>query len=356
MSHFISPDRTGIISVRDPSTPNVVAPWLRSALGHLPGIGLLALLALTGHAIGRGGPLSVLDTILLGIVLRSSFGLGAWFEPGTRLYELFWKVGIVFLGSQIELRNFREVGVVGLGLAALEIIAAMALVVWLSRILSVEGPVRYLLAAGTGICGVSAVVALSAMVHADEEDTSYAIAVILLFGVLTLGLLPFIGHALGLSDVHFGLWSGYAVNNTAEAVATGFVFSETAGHYATLTKLSRNIFLSVVVLYFAPGLWRGGGADNVRAKIVALARSFPKFTLGMLVFSLLATVHYWSNQALRDLTNAYHWIFLLGFAGVGLRTDLTLLLKRGLKPLLLTAGVQVLMASLMLGSVLWIFR
>jgi uncharacterized membrane protein YadS len=205
------------------------------------------------------------------------------------------------------------------------------------------------------VCGVSAVVALAAVMQTKEEETGYAVSTILLFGVVTMNLLPVAGHFLRLSDLHYGIWAGLSVSNTAEAVATGFVYSDAAGHLSTLTKLSRNLFLGVALLYFVQ---RAVGEKVHLAggeKLKTGWRHFPKFALGLLFFFLLANVHFWSPPALVDLNHLYRWAFLFGFAGVGLRTDLRRLSRQGLKPLGLALGLQTVIVSAALGCVLLMF-
>jgi uncharacterized integral membrane protein (TIGR00698 family) len=327
-----------------------VMAWTRYLLPYVPGVALLVILAMTARLIGRNGldSYTLVYAILLGILIRNTIGLSAWLEPGTRIYEVLWKVGIVLLGSQMGLHSFSEVGFKGVALAAVEVVASIALTLWLTRIFKIRGGLRSLLAVGMAICGVSAIIALSSAMRSDEEDTSYAVSVILCFGLLGLAVLPFVGHLMLLNDLRFGLWAGLAVNNTAEAVATGFTYSESAGHYATIAKLCRTLFLDAALLYFVHGMVREKMAETATSTLRGLIKHFPKFALGLIVFSALATFHYWSPAAVANLNHLYRWAFLLGFAGVGLRTSLSRLRTRGLRPLVLALGVQTITAIIML--------
>lgn len=331
--------------------------WTLYFLEYVPGFILLGLLASLAKFLGNrtGDSLTVLYAILLGILVRNLFGLHALFEPGTRTYEVFWKAGIVLLGSQMSLQSFREVGLEGLTLAGAEVVMMVATTLVLARVFGIPSPLRYLLAAGMGICGVSAVIALATALRCDEEDTGYSVAVILLFGLGALSLLPVLGHLFQLSDFHFGLWAGLSVNNTAEAVATGFVYSETAGRYATIAKLCRNLYLGPALLYFVRRVVRErlGAAGGLTIRTVW--QHFPKFAIGLVLFSLLATSHFWPPSAVVELNHLYRWAFLFGFAGVGLRTDLRRLKLRGLKPLVLTFAIQAATVAAILGCVLVAF-
>ena len=331
--------------------------WLEYVVQFIPGLALLFVIAATARQIGRGGLDSyfLVYAILLGILIRNTLGLPRLFEVGTRTYEVFWKVGIVLLGSQMGLRSFSEVGMRGVALAGAEVVAAISLTLWLTRIFNIDGPLRKLLAVGMAICGVSAIIALASTLPTDEEDTSYAVSVILCFGLLSLTIMPFLGRLLHLSPLHFGLWAGLAVNNTAEAVATGFTYSEAAGHYATIAKLCRTLFLDAALLYFVHGMIREKMAETKMSMARSLVKHFPKFALGLIVFSALSTFHFWSKGALDNLNHLYRWAFLLGFAGVGLRTNLGRLRARGIRPLALALGVQTFVAGAMLICVRLLF-
>jgi uncharacterized integral membrane protein (TIGR00698 family) len=331
--------------------------WVRYVLQFVPGLLLLMVLATVARMIGRRGLDSycLVYAIILGILIRNTVGLHPWFEVGTRTYEVFWKVGIVLLGSQMGLHSFSEVGIKGIVLAALEVVATISITLWLTRAFKIDGALRKLLAIGMAICGVSAIIALSSTLRSDEEDTSYAVSVILSFGLLSLAVMPFLGHLLQLSPLHFGLWAGLAVNNTAESVATGFTYSEAAGHYATIAKLCRTLFLDAALLYFVHGMIREKLAGEAISTARGLVKHFPKFALGLIAFSALATFHFWSKAAVENLNHLYRWAFLLGFAGVGLRTSLRRLRTRGVRPLALALGVQTITAGIMLVCVRMLF-
>jgi uncharacterized membrane protein YadS len=118
--------------------------WTVYLFNYVPGLALLMLFAFLAKFLVRGGNDSycVLYAILAGVVFRNLFGLPKLFEPGTRTYEVFWKGGIVLLGSQMELRSFREVGLKGLGLAGCEILFVIAAMLVLARIFGIPAPLR----------------------------------------------------------------------------------------------------------------------------------------------------------------------------------------------------------------------
>src|SRR6202035_4863437 len=152
----------------------------------------------------------VLWAILLGLAISNTVGVPAIFRAGVATYEFWLKVGIVLLGARFLLGDVLKLGGVSLALVAIEITSAIAFMTLLGRIFHLKPKLTTLLAVGSAVCGVSAIIA-----------TQGAIDAILALGALPLFTFPLIAHARHLSDHAYGLWAGLAVDNTAEATAAG---------------------------------------------------------------------------------------------------------------------------------------
>ena len=294
----------------------------------------------------------VLWAILLGLAISNTVGVPAIFRAGVATYEFWLKVGIVLLGARFLLGDVLKLGGVSLALVAIEITGAIAFMTLLGRIFHLKPKLTTLLAVGSAVCGVSAIIATQGAIDADEEDSSFAIAAILALGALALFTFPLIGHALHLSDHAYGLWAGLAVDNTAEASAAGALYSDAAGKLAVLAKTTRNAMIGFVVLAYAI-YWAGQGqAKTVKNKAAFLWQKFPKFVLGFLLISILATYHFFSKDQVIALANLSRWAFLLTFAGVGLRTNFREMCKQGLRPFAVGAIGEVVIAVFTLGLVI----
>jgi uncharacterized integral membrane protein (TIGR00698 family) len=293
----------------------------------------------------------VLWAILIGVVIANTVGLGKIFERGVASYEFWLKAGIVLLGARFLLKDVLRLGGLSLGLVVVEIALALAFMTILGRSFRLPPKLITLLAVGSAVCGVSAIIATQGAIDADEEDSSYAIAAILALGALSLVFFPLIGHALQMSDHAYGLWAGLAVDNTAEATAAGALYSDAAGKLAVLAKTCRNAMIGFVVLGYAI-YWAGKGqAGNVGHKGLFLWRKFPKFVLGFLAISVLASVGFFTKQQATSLGNLSRWAFLLTFAGVGLRTNFRQLGKQGVRPFIVGAVGEVAIAAITLALV-----
>ena len=222
----------------------------------------------------------------------------------------------------------------------------------LGRAFNLTPKLTSLLAVGSSICGVSAIIAANGAIDADDEDSTFAIAAILALGAIALFTFPLIGHSLHMSDTVFGLWSGLGVDNTAEATATGALYSDAAGKVAVLAKTARNAMIGFVVLAYAIYWAKRGQAATVSNEATFLWNKFPKFVLGFLAMSLLVSFHTFSKDQVTSLANLSRWAFLLTFAGVGLRTNFREMSKQGLRPFIVGALGEILIAALTFALVL----
>lgn len=327
----------------------------------LPGIFLLAaigyLAKLTELGIAKYGKAHqvhlpnieyVLWAIIYGLIISNTTGIPRLFRPGVATYEFWLKLGIVFLGVRFLLGDILKLGGMSLGFVAIELGISILLMSLLGKWLRLSPKLTSLLAIGSSICGVSAIIAAKGAIDADDEDVSYAIAAILALGAFSLFAFPAIGHSLGMSDHAFGLWAGLAVDNTAEATAAGALYSETAARFAVLAKTTRNATIGFVVLAYAVYWARKTATDRVGNKAAFLWNKFPKFVLGFLLISLAATLGAFTKAQVTDIANLSRWAFLLTFAGVGLQTNIGELRKQGLKPLAVGAIGEFVIAAITL--------
>ena len=290
----------------------------------------------------------VLWAIVIGLLISNTIGIPRIFVPGVATYEFWLKAGIVLLGSRFLLGDVLHLGGISLALVAIAITLSLTFMHLLGRAFKLKPKLTSLLAIGSSICGVSAIIAAKPSIDADDEDASYAIAAILALGAISLFTFPLIGHSLHLSDKAYGLWAGLAVDNTAEATAAGALYSDAAGKVAVLAKTSRNALIGFIVLGYAIYWSSRGQAEKVGNKALFLWQKFPKFVLGFLLISLLATVGFFTKPQLTSLANLSRWAFLLTFAGVGLRTNLRELGKQGWRPFAVGAIGEVFIALLTL--------
>jgi uncharacterized integral membrane protein (TIGR00698 family) len=298
----------------------------------------------------------VLWAIVIGLLISNLLTIPKIFLPGIATYEFWLKIGIVLLGSRFVLADVMKLGGISMGLVVVEITLSLALMTLLGRLFKLKPKLTTLLAIGSAVCGVSAIIAAKGAIDADDEDSSFAIAAILALGALALFTFPVIGHNLHMNDATYGLWAGLGVDNTAEATAAGTLYSDAAGKMAVLAKTCRNAMIGFVVLAYAIYWAKRGQAGEVTNRASFLWNKFPKFVLGFLLISLLVSFHSFSKDQIASLANLSRWAFLLTFAGVGLRTNFREMTKQGLRPFIVGALGEILIALLTMGLVLGAHR
>ncbi len=330
---------------------------LGTILEKIPGIILLFVVGYISKIIASYVPHMeyVLFAILIGLIIGNTMKIPEIFIPGIDTYELWLKLGIVVLGARLVLQNVLKIGKVGIILVLLEISVSLIVVEFLAKKFNVSNKLGSLLAMGTGICGVSAIIGATPAIDVDEEESGLAIATVLIFSAVTVFLYPIIGEIVEMSNQIFGFWAGLAVDNTAESLATGFAFSEKAGQIATITKLSRNALMGVIILAYALFYANKGATKKVEHKGKFVWQKFPKFLIGFLILSLLSTLGFFNAEQITDMKHLYKWIFMLSFAGVGFRTDFEKMKEIGLKSFFVGFGGEVVVSIVTLVTLYFIF-
>ncbi len=318
----------------------------------MPGIALSLVIALLAYGLGHRFPLvgGAVFGIVLGIVVRLVFSPGARFEAGIAFGSgqiLRWSV--ITLGFGLSLGQVAKVGLESLSVTLVTLGTAFVAAWLLGRWLRVRDHLILLVGVGTAICGGSAIAAVTPIIRASAHDTAFAISTVFLFNVVAVLVFPALGHAMGLSDLGFGLWAGTAINDTSSVVAAGYVYSPAAGDYATIVKLTRATLIVPICLVLAGVMaWRqrrrqAAGADEATGGF-RFAQVFPWFILGFLLASCARSFGLVPAVALPWLQLLAQFLIILALTAVGLGADLRQMLATGPRPILLGLGVWVAVA------------
>jgi len=328
--------------------------YYRTLLSWLPGLlvcGVIAFLSTLLHSFWPPAGAAVI-AMFLGMILRlfrripESVGPGLDFTSRKLL-----KTAIILLGGSLSLGQLLRAGGSSL-LVMIFTLTAGFLTAWLigKYLLGLSFNQRNLIAVGTGICGGSAIAALSPVLDADDKDIAFAISATFLFDVLAVVVFPVAGQAMGLSDYGYGLWAGTAVNDTSSVVAAGYAFSEAAGNYAAVVKMARTTMLLPVGLLLNLALIRrsrkgkGGPAGGIRLKNMV-----PWFVLLFAAVVLLNTAFPFPAWLSGGMKSVSAFVITMALAAIGLKTDLMYLLKAGKGPLLLGGIVSLVVVFVSLG-------
>jgi uncharacterized integral membrane protein (TIGR00698 family) len=316
----------------------------------------------------------ILVAVSLGLYVRNWIGLSPRSEAGIKFaIQRILRLGIILLGLRLSLQDVAATGLTALVLVLICISIALTLSYLAGRIFHVPTRLAMLIGVGTAICGNSAIVATAPVIEAKEEEVSFAVATITLFGLMAVLLYPLIGHLLGLSDRTFGLWAGTAVNDTSQVVAVGAVYSEMALNFATIVKLTRNTLMAPLIVLI--GLFYNHGLNNRTNVRVAntsglrFGKLVPGFVFGFLLMSLIRTAGVaisilpqdisqpgnliLAANVLKGLNEVAKFAILMALAGVGLNTNLAGLRRIGFKPLIMGTSVALVLAVISLSLILF---
>lgn len=261
------------------------------------------------------------------------------------------KFAIILLGASLNIRTVLTVGKFSLTVMVFTLATCFGLGALIGKALGLNWKTSSLINAGTGICGGSAIAAIAPVIEADDMDIAYGLSATFLFDTVMVVVFPILGHLMGLSDAAFGLWAGTAVNDTSSVVATGYAFSEAAGDFATMVKLTRTLSIIPAVLVFAAvNLHVKRKAEkNASAVKVSLKSIFPWFILGFLVMSLLTSLGLFSTAFTSVLKTISKFLMVAALGAIGLNTDFKKLCRSGAKPMLHGFIVSLLVVLVAIG-------
>ena len=312
--------------------------------GTAPGLALAAAIAVAAVVTGRFVPLvgAPVVAVVLGVSIAAWIRPGPRFVPGiavggTRVLQL----SVVVLGSQLSLGQIARVGAGSAPVMVGTLAAALVAAYWIGRWLRVPGDLRTLIGVGTGVCGASAIAAVTPVIGAAGAEVAYAVSTIFLFNVSAVVVFPIVGHLLGLSQHAFGLFAGTAVNDMSSVVATATSFGHEAASYAIVVKLARTLLIIPICLGLsALAARRAGGVRAIRVRSLV-----PRFLLWFLLVAALNSVGLVPAAWHSNLSVLSGFLITVALAALGLSVDLAGLRRAGARPLVL-GGLLWLVVSL----------
>ena len=299
----------------------------------------------------------VMLAIVLGLLIGVMVRLPKTLTPGLKFsVKKVLRLGIILLGIRLTVFDVFQLGVFGVPIVVICIVGALMITTWINNKLKLPERLGTLIAVGTSICGVTAIVAASPAIDAEEEESAYAVAVITIFGLFATIVYPYLANVIFAGQaMQVGMFLGTSVHETAQVVGAGQIYADifsqpTALDVATITKLVRNVFMAVVIPFIALYYARKSRDGNFKGEKTSFTKLFPVFIFGFLAMAVLRSLgdaginaggqafgileaDVWSDVIVL-IKNWAEICLVVALAGVGLSTNFHSFKALGVKPFL----------------------
>ena len=307
------------------------------ALGVAICLGVAAVSVLLENLIPGGLLGASIIALFMGTIINSFFH-PAWMKPALKFTsKKILKVAIILLGASLSVSTILTVGKMTFFVMIFTFAMCFGGGYFVRKMFGLNWKLGNLISAGTGICGGSAIAAISPVIDADDKDIAFAMSSTFLFDMLMIALYPIMGKALGMTDIAYGIWAGTSVNDTASVVASGYAFSEIAGDFATMVKLTRTIAIIPTVLVFAfvgtrikQKEMQASGGEGAKVK---LAKIIPWFIGGFLLLAIINSIGLIPEAVSGATKTCSKFLMVTALAAIGLGTSVTDFKKAGLRPM-----------------------
>ena len=273
--------------------------------------------------------------LFMGTIINSFFH-PKWIKPALKFTsKKILKGAIILLGASLSVNTIMSVGKMTFFVMIFTFAMCFGGGYFVRKIFKLNWKLGNLISAGTGICGGSAVAAIAPVIDADDKDIAFAMSSTFLFDMVMIALYPIMGKALGMSDMAYGIWAGTSVNDTASVVASGYAFSEAAGDFATMVKLTRTIAIIPTVLVFAYIGTRMKQKElqaTSGTKKVNILKIIPWFICGFLALAILNSIGCIPVAVSGVLKSTSKFLMVTALAAIGLGTSIIDFKKAGLAP------------------------
>ena len=295
------------------------------------GLSVLLEELIPGHLLGAS-----IIALFTGTIINSFFH-PAWMKPALKFTsKKILKAAIILLGASLSVSTILSVGKMTFFVMIFTFAMCFGGGYFVRKIFGLNWKLGNLISAGTGICGGSAIAAIAPVIDADDKDIAFAMSSTFLFDMVMIALYPLMGKALGMSDIAYGIWAGTSVNDTASVVASGYAFSEAAGDFATMVKLTRTIAIIPTVLVFAyigTRIKQKEMKEANNGQKVNLMKIIPWFIGGFLLLAVLNSVGCIPTAVSGVIKSTSKFLMVTALAAIGLNTSITDFRKAGLAPM-----------------------
>lgn len=337
----------------------------------IPGIAVALAIAFVAKIITDNLPIHLISAsvvaLFIGMIINAIHKPGDTFSPGIKITsKKLLKFAIILLGAGLNITTVMHVGSVSLIVMVFTLLTCFGGGYICGRLLGLNWKLSNLISAGTGICGGSAIAAIAPAIDAEDRDIAYAMSATFLFDMVMIIAFPFMGKALGMGNEAYGLWAGTAVNDTSSVVAAGYAFSDAAGDFAVMVKLTRTLSIIPTVIIFTLINMRikrkelsqtakvNGSDKKIKYNIKSI---IPWFIVGFVALAVINSFGIILETVSSVMKEISKFLMIAALAAIGLNTSFKDMKKSGIKPMLhgfIISALVVVVALAVIYSEQWL--
>lgn len=315
------------------------------------GVLLTAVLAVLAGFISKLIPYHLISAgvfaLLIGMMLNPVISKYSIFEKGFSFTsKKILRIAIILMGATLSFSQVLEVGKFSLIVMTFTLITAFGGGYFLGKLFKLNWKLSGLISAGTGICGGSAIAAIAPAIDAEDSQIAYAISATFLFDIIMVILFPIMGHVFKMTDLGYGLWAGTAVNDTSSVVAAGYAFSDIAGSFSVIVKLTRTLSIVPVVIIFSyinkllmkkneEKVFDCSNTMTIHSnRRINVKNIFPWFILMFLGVVGIKSTGIIPKSISHSISDVSKFLMVMSLGAIGFRTNFNKLAKSGFAPML----------------------
>ena len=332
---------------------------LKENLSVIPGFLIALLIAATAKWLESLLPIHLIGAsviaLFIGMIINQIKKPNKLISTGLKFTsKKILKFAIVLLGASLSISTILQVGKMSLAVMVFTLLTCFGGGYFVGKALGLNWKLSNLISAGTGICGGSAIAAVAPVIDADDSDIAYAMSATFLFDMAMIIAFPFMGKALGLTDMAYGLWAGTAVNDTSSVVAAGYAYSEAAGDFATMVKLTRTLSIIPTVIVFSLisahiKAKKNAATNGETKKKLNIFGLLPWFILAFVGVAIINSLGVIPSAVSSTLKNVSKFLMVAALAAIGMNTDFKEMKKSGINPMIHGFIISALVVVVALG-------
>ena len=322
---------------------------ITSLLGIARGVSLSLAIAVSAILLSNVlGFNAILLALVIGIVLGNAIKLPAYFDSGIKTASgKFLEIAIILMAFSIDYGSFLKLGWETILIVVSTMAAVLLMTIWLGKKMNCPSSAGLLVGFGTAICGSSAIAALAPSVTEDKSDIGISMAVVNLYGLIGMLLIPLISQDW-LSNIENSILLGASLHSVGNVAGAGFAMSESVGEMAVTVKLGRVALLTPALLIF------GHFTSKKSSSQIKKKLNLPWYLVTFILISILVSIFPLPEEILTFSKKGSNFLLATAMAAIGLNVSFKTLLNSGKKGLVFGAILFAAQLAVIAG-LMWMF-